>query len=277
MVLLLGWLPLQAGAGGRGDVVLARHPEYLMVYNTYQQRLSRDEGRALVAFTPLIVVKERDVLGDGFTPCLRVKANGQIYFIQTAADGTLLEPGGQAEAAILRGVTIYEDTMILQRSGGVTVRAFDGKSSFSVMANSMLVREFQTDEKTYVRLPASPARYGWVTLAAGEWTRKRSAPELTSDIMGQILPGVRSIVEEANAALRSIYRRLSTANGSSLRPPRFALEEQKDRVTCTFLPEPRTPEFHESIAGLARTLERQFPEGTVRVSVDGNVVTLTPL
>jgi hypothetical protein len=178
---------------------------------------------------------------------------------------------------ILRGVTFIGDTITLRTSGGASLKSFDGQSSTSVLDGSMLVREFQHDGNTFVRLPSTPPRFGWVSLAAGEWSRKRSAPESTADILEQLLPAVRSIVADANAALRTIYRKLAADGAATARPPWFALQENPDAVLCTFMPDTRVADFRGSIGALAQTLDRLFPEGSVRVTVKNNVITLLPL
>ena len=50
------------------DVLIVEHPERLVVFSKYQQRLTPDEYRRLPPFAPMVLQREHDHLGDGFTP-----------------------------------------------------------------------------------------------------------------------------------------------------------------------------------------------------------------
>lgn len=264
-------------AGGQGDVLIAAHPERLTVYNTYQQRLSPEEGRALAAFEPMTIVREKDVLGDGFTPCMRVRANGAALFIQTGNDGRLLEIGDAAGVATLRGVKLLGDTIVVRKPAGLTVRSFDNRTTATVPAGALLVREFLHEGNTYVRIPSAPPRFGWVTLSAGEWGRRRVAKESTSDVIAPILPGIRALVNDANAALRNMYARFRRESPKPLSVPQFLLDERGDSLLCSFSPAARAKAFRESITALARSFERLFADGDVRVEVAGSRIFIVQL
>jgi hypothetical protein len=264
-------------AGGLGDILIVAHPERLTVYNTYQLRLSREEGQALAAFEPMIIVREKDVLGDGFTPCMRVRVNGTAYFLQTGADGRPLENGGTAGITTLRGVKVFGDTIVVRNPGGLPVRPFDSRTTALAPAGALLVREFLREGETYIRIPSTPPRFGWVTLASGEWTHRRIAKEATADVFAPLLPSLRALVNDANAALRNMYARFHGESAAAPAPPRFLLDERGDSLLCTLQPPARARAFHESIAALARSFEGLFAEGDVRVEVAGNKIILVQL
>jgi len=265
-----------AGAG-QGDVLIAAHPERLTMYNTYQQRLSPEEGRALAAFEPMVIVREKDVLGDGFTPCMRVRAGGEALFLQTGADGNLLENGGSAGITILRHVKVLGDTVMVRKPAGLPLRSFDGRTTATIPAGALLFRVFSHEGNTYVRTPSVPPRFGWMAPAAGEWARRRLARETTSDLIAPLLPVIHALVEDANAALRNMYARFRAESSAAPAPPLFLLEERGDSLLCTFQPGRRAPAFRESISALALSVERLFPEGDVRVEVEGGIIIIVQL
>jgi hypothetical protein len=264
-------------AGGLGDILIVAHPERLTVYNTYQQRLSREEGQALAAFEPMVIVREKDVLGDGFTPCMSVRVNGGVYFLQTGPDGRPLENGGTAGITTLRGVKVLGDTIVVRKPGGFTVRSFENRSTAEAPSGTLLVREFLREGETYIRFPSTPPQFGWATLGAGEWARRRVAKEATADVFAPLLPSLRRLVNDANAALRNMYARFHGESAAVSAPPHFLLDERGDSLLCTLSPPARARAFRESIAALARSFEGLFSEGDVRVEVAGNRIIVVQL
>ena len=265
-------------AGGQGDVIIAAHPERLTLFNAYQQRLSVDDGRALAAYEPMVLVRERDLLGDGFTPCMRVIVNGELVFLQTGADGNPLENGGPAGLVILRGVNLLGDTIVARKTGGLTLKAYDGRTSWTVYPGSVIVRLFLHEGNTYVRLASRTPRFGWMALTganSGDWSRRRTPREPASDVFANALPGIRAMVDDANAALRNIYARFhETSTRATAAPPCFILEVQDDALRCTLQPGRRARAFGESIRALGGGIERLFPEGAVRVDIADSLITV---
>ena len=82
--------------GAQTDVLLIAHPERLLIFNKYQQRLTSDESSRLVPFAPMVVVRADDQLGDGLTRCTTVRVGNDLFYLQTSHDGTLQGDGTTA-------------------------------------------------------------------------------------------------------------------------------------------------------------------------------------
>jgi len=83
-------------------VLLVEHPRELVVFNKYQQRLGPDDAGRIPPFVPIVVLRERDLLGDGFTPCASVEIDREPYFLLRDAAGGLTSHGNPGKSEILK-------------------------------------------------------------------------------------------------------------------------------------------------------------------------------
>jgi hypothetical protein len=232
LVLLGGYLR----AGERtGDVLIAEHAERLVLFNKYQQRLSPEEERRFPPFVPMIMRQEHDVLGDGFTPCMSVEVDGEPLYILRLADGTLSVRGETGKTEIFRNVSILGDTVIILRGKALRMRPAGGKAEILLKGGQRVVRMFESGGSTYVGLPGSPARFGWLTLSAAarlsEWREGESDTQAgfsPSDIFARVRP----VVDGANRSLRRIYAALTQESGGAPAPPSFRLSRSRTEIRC---------------------------------------------
>ncbi|HTY60425.1 MAG TPA: hypothetical protein VMF59_16500, partial [Bacteroidota bacterium] len=125
-IALVGLLVLpcgRPGAGERtGDVLTVERPARLVVLNKYQQRLTSSEERVLSPFVPMVLVRERDLLGDGFTPCASVEINRERYYLLRNGEGELSTRGEPGKTEIFRNVALFGDTVVLLGGKALQVR-----------------------------------------------------------------------------------------------------------------------------------------------------------
>ena len=113
-----------AGVGnGQEEFLICERPAQLVVLNRYQQSLTPNEQTLLQPFVPMKILRSQDLLGDGFTPCMRVELNGGVYFL-VRENSTRL--AGAARAGALRtyqGVAHSRDTVHVLKAGGLQFSA----------------------------------------------------------------------------------------------------------------------------------------------------------
>ncbi len=249
---------LSAGQPAR-DVLIVERPERLVVFSKYQQRLTAEEYRRLPPFVPMVVVREQDHLGDGFTPCEAVEIDREPYFILRNEGGGFSARGAPGKTEVFRNVPLLGDTVVLLRGDALRLRLPGGKEEILLQAGTRVVRLFEYESATYVRLPSAAGRFGWLSLPgsgrSAQWRELESAS--TAGISsGDILLRVQPVVDGANRSLRRIYAALSTEPGE-LRPlPSFRISLSRGEIRCFLEPTSLSGSFTGSMRGLIAGLER---------------------
>jgi len=253
-------LSASAAAGERtARVLLVEHPRELVVFNKYQQRLSADELRRLSPFVPMVILRERDLLGDGFTPCASVEIDREPYFLQRDAGGGFSSKGNPGRTETLNDVTLYGDTVVLLAGKALRLRPAGEKAEISLTPGIRVVRVFELRSAAYVRLPSPPGRFGWVTLSPGDGSagwREASQESRAGISPGDVLLRVQGVVDQANSALRCMYAVLTAESGRDESPPAFRLTRSRTEIKCGIEPGALSPSFAGSTRALLPELER---------------------
>ena len=116
---------VSAGEPAR-DVLTVEHPQRLVLFNKYQQRLSAEEYRRLPPFVPMVFVREQDHLGDGFTPCAAVEIDREPYYILRNEAGGFSTQGEPGRIEIFRNASLQGDSVVLLRGGALALKPAGG-------------------------------------------------------------------------------------------------------------------------------------------------------
>jgi len=268
--------PLKAGER-TGDVLIVEHPERLVLFNRYQQRLTSDEYRQVPPFVPMVVVREHGYLGDGFTPCAAVEIGREPYYLLRDEGGEFSTQGEPGKTELFRNVTFSEDTLVLLRGRALRLRPAGGGEEILQQAGARVIRLFDHESKTYVRLASAPGRFGWLTLSSSsrppEWSlvEKASAAGISPE---DVLLRVRPVVDGANRSLRQIYAAISPETGPPHTPPSFRLAPARTEIRCILEPGALSGTFSGSMRALLAEMERvlggtglhaEISEGTILI------------
>lgn len=274
---LVCWLvPVLMLAGGirsvaaqeKGELLLVEHPTRLTVLNRYQQTLTNAERSVLQPFVPMVVVQRRDMLGDGFTPCMRVRINGAEYFLVRDGSGRLV---GEAQAGIVSvhdGTLHGGDTVLVLRAGAVMFSSPDGRRTAVLGAGERLIRLLSRSERTYVRRGSASDPYGWVDLAPSAegrlWGAARLAVALPSSVPPPIVDQVRSALSRANTKLANVFAFLATRGGVRRSVPRWEIQPEGAVLRCTLVGGSTVRDFPESTRYLMRDVQARITESGFR-------------
>ena len=253
-------LTANAVSAGPGEsVLLVEHPRVLVIFNRYQQRLAADDAAQLPPFVPMVILREHDLLGDGFTPCASVEIGREPFFLQRDAGGGLSARGDPGKMETLKDVTLYGDTVILLAGKALRLRPAGEKGEIRLRPGIRVVRFFENHADAYVQLPSTPGKFGWVNLSApegsAEW-REASQEQRAGLSAGELLLRVQPVVDEANGALRRIYHLLEAEAGRNDPPPSFRLTRSRTEIRCGIEPSALSTSFAGSTRALLPEVER---------------------
>jgi hypothetical protein len=247
-------LPLEAHPApesGSARFLVVERPDRLLALNGYQQNLSPQDQLLFQPFAPMRILRDRDLLGDGFTPCMRVEIEGALYFLIRDTNGHL---AGDQRAGTLRtvsGTQLRRDTVHVLEGGVLLLASPDGQREQSLKIGERLIRLFVSEGKTYVKCPGRSPAYGWVTFSPAaeekQWGLAHVVYTAESMIPARVRDSVQAALVRTNAILSSLYRFFNEQAGENRPAPHWHLEVSQVSLLCTLVD---------------ASPERDFPEGT---------------
>jgi hypothetical protein len=257
-VALAGLMQAWAGSGS-DEFLIVEHPGRLVVLNRYQQNLTPDELSVLQPYVPMKILKPRDTLGDGFTPCTRVAIGGKEYFLVRENPGRL---AGEVNAGALKtfvGSSHPWDTVHVLRNGGLRFSDASGQGESFLAAGERIVRIFTQSGQTYVKRSGGTRIYGWVNLAPGSegrlWSLSHLVPRVESTVPVRITDSVQASLSRTNALLVNLYAFFNSRSRQHRATPRWRLEPEGTVLRCTLLDGSPERDFPESTRYLVREIE----------------------
>ncbi len=249
----------------RADVFIIERPEALSLFNQYQQQFTADERNALKPFTPFRILNENDVLGDGFTECIRAELAGRPVFI-LKEDGVMVGAGTAGRIQRLRDVRALHDTIEIV-SSRLVVQNPQQQSQRNGKPGEVFVRVFRDGGKTYVR--ALGGSYGWLNLDAAtegqDWVVVKEIKASRGEQLRTALPRIQLRVQETNNKLELLFQHMLRQGRSSHEAPQWRVRETAVGIECVM---DRTPQdFPETSQALAKNIETLLFGTSLRVSV----------
>jgi hypothetical protein len=261
-VFLCATLPFETHAApGRGSdqFLIVERPDRLLALNGYQQNLSPQNQLVFQPFIPIRILKDRDVLGDGFTPCMRVDIEGALYFLIRDSNGQLT---GTQHAGMLRtvgGTLLRRDTVSVLGGGALVFTCPDGRREQPLTIGERMIMVFSSEGKTYVKCPGRSPAYGWVTLSPAaenkQWGRAHIVRAAESMIPGHIRDSVRAVLGRTNTLLSSFYRFFNEQDGVNRPTPHWQLEVSRFSLLCTLVDASPERDFPQSTRYLLKDLQ----------------------
>jgi len=263
---------LACGATAGVRVLLIERPEKLMVFNQYQQAATTEELKRLAPFAPVIVVRPQEMLPDGYTSSMVVRAEGETFFFVRDASGGL---AGAAEAGRIRsieGAELLGDTV--QAAAGVTVEPESG-GVHRAARGSLLQRLFRSGGSIYVRLLSPKGSLGWIHGASEAGLRSYHAPG--SQVRGDrstVESMVRLKIDETNTVLRRLFGLFNRRAGRNLSPPLWRLTPERGALVCEFSGGSPHSTFDGSAGFLAKDIENSLIGTGCRVETVPGLITV---
>jgi hypothetical protein len=263
-----------ATAQGENFLIVER-PERLLFVNRYQQQLKGEERKALLPFTPFRILAEHDLLGDGFTPCMKVEADGSLYYVLKDDSGELAGVRDAGTVKTVRNATSLRDSVEIVSAKGIVLWDVQERTKRTLPRGAILVRRFSLNSMTYVQaLPSM--QYGWVRLDTSrgqtQWrVVPRGVPRPTEEL-ARVLPAIVQRVEEVNAKLRRLFDHLNAKTSQHLPAPSWHVQRLNTGIVCSLETSLPVEQFRESSLLLAKRIESTVLGTTLRVyAVPGTI------
>ena len=168
LVFLALALTPRSFANGESDFLIIEQVRSLTIFNQYQQQATQQEKALLLLFVPFKILDANDLLGDGFTPCMKVEVGGKVLYVEKNEDGSLLGVDQSGFQKTCRNATVLGDTIDILKSNRVMLADVQQTHKSFLEKGIRIVRVFSHDGLTYAKLIRSVESYGWVKVEEGE-------------------------------------------------------------------------------------------------------------
>ncbi len=242
----------------RADYLVVEHPQELIVYNQYQQRVSSSEKDALLAFVPFKILSVEDVLGDGFTPCMRVELGGKKFFLEKDKDGALLGAERAGARQVYRSAEILDDTIEILNTRRIVFSDGQHSRTPELQKGDKVLRIFRSEGRVYVKLLGGNGQYGRINLddvSTKDWRIAREVGLSVSDQVQKVVPQVENKLKEINTKLVRLYEHFNNKFSQQQPPPQWRLQPAGTTILCLLVSGSSVDGFDESTNLLAKNIE----------------------
>ena len=256
VVLLILPVPTRAQTS---DVLIIEKTDRLSLFDAFQRSVTKRAVPAIPPFTPLRILRSREILNDGITPTMKIEADGVIFYLLCDGAGRLVGRNSLGMVRTFVNCRWIGDTVEVLRSSRVMFRDPVQKTSRPLPAGEHLARFFEDNGSVYVkRLSRSPA-YGWTSLPMNQegmgWRIMRSG--LTSETLPTgVLDRMNERVRQANQNLLQIYSLLNAESGKRLAPPQWRVRARTPGLYIVDLvPASSAASYSQSLLTLASAFQ----------------------
>jgi hypothetical protein len=251
--------PLCALANPKSDFLIIGQARTLIIFNQYQQRATAQEIAELLPFTPFKILKANDVLGDGFTPCMKVEANGKVFYIEKDENGTLHGADQTGFQKMFRDATEPGDTIEIRRSNRLSLSDAQQTRTSALEQGSRVVRIFSHEGLTYVKLLGTAECYGWVNLSGTakgrDWDIARLLGVSVADQLHRILPQVQLKVREINVKISRLFTHFNAKASQHQQPPQWQVQQSGATIICVLATNLPFDKFAETTRALSKSFD----------------------
>jgi hypothetical protein len=262
-------MPAEGQVVSGDDFLIVQTPQRLAVYNKYQQEATDEDRRVMAAFVPMHILEEDALLPDGFTRCMKVEIEGEVFFLLKDKDGRLDRSGPPVFERIFRNATVLHDTVQILTNRSVRFSPI-GSSPRSLAKGEKAVRFFRHEAAIYCKNVNFPFAYGFIDtrgpVEGKDWSVVRNINAGRGAITPAVVQGIRAKMEEANRLLAKLFEHFNTEAHEERPVPRWSVAASVEAVTCTLLGARRTEDFQRSTIYLVKEVENIVMGTGLRVS-----------
>ena len=221
---------------GKADFLIVEKVEHLLIHNEYQQDITSQERARLVPFTPMWIVKANDLLSDGFTPCMKVEIDGNVFYILKDMDANLAGSASLGFHRVFNNVTLLLDTVQVLANHILVISPVTHSEKLPLSSGDRIVRIFRHLNETYARRTGNPPTYGWIVLEENrenlDWKVVKQPPRAQASIDGRVLQSVERKMKEANRLLDQLFTYFNERTHQQKKIPHWTVHASDTTITC---------------------------------------------
>ncbi len=256
------------------DFLVVENAGRLVFYNKYQQQPGERERLMMRPHSAMRIIKNDDILADGFTHYMQVELQGEQLYLLKDNDGNLAGSGGLGRVQLYTGVTVSYDT--------IRVITPINSSLGRLHPGGKLLRIFRNNKTMYVHTISSNPSYGWIDLSekkqGRDWDVVKSSPPRTGTepLPETVTRNIRMKLDETNKVLARLFEHFNSQSGQTRQAPQWKLAPSGKAMVCTLEGTITGEAFRESTLRLANEIETLVLGAGVQVSSAPGRIEITP-
>lgn len=222
-----------SGTEKKGDFLIISEPSKLSIFNNFEQILTETELNRIPSYSPFLVIKRKETLGDQITETIRCKYQGETIFLLIDEKGNLKSSSSQLYQKTFKNCQIINDTVTLKQTANIYQKYPSAGPVTKCSADQSIVRIFRYSSSYYVFIP-NIKTYGWINSGPSIF---RSSAKNTVESKTFNINDIYGIVETRLQAANETYSQYFeffndiTHQGKSI--PQWILHNDGKRLKCT--------------------------------------------
>jgi hypothetical protein len=252
------------------DYWVIENPSALVIYNNYEQRLTKNEKSLLPKFSAWRIIETDHLLSDQFTLTIKTEYIRKTYFIQISSEGEVVNSPLAGKIFKFTKASVQGDTVRIKTNDKLSLQ--HGDIQINLSEGMLIQRIFLHRKKTFARDIAGNIS-GWIE-GNGPAHWESYIPE-TSDLAleKQIFSRIDHIFESYNTRLDKLFTHLNKLYNKSKASPHWRSEESLSFLKYTMGPQEYMNQFTDSQSYLIQELNDLLYGSYYQLSaVDGQII-----
>ena len=249
--------------------IVVEKVERLSVYNKYQQEASETERQTISPFAPMRILRANDLFGDGFTRCMQVEVETNIFYLLQDGTGNLKSSGSLGFTRTFRNAVPLFDTIEVLKDNSLQFFPNAAANPEQVRSHQKFVRFFRQQNMSYC-LNLNSTGYGWMDFTGREegkgWKFYKGTSPSGPSIPPGLLQKIQARTNEVNEVLTQLFEYFNNQTHQQKKPPRWNVESSTEAITCTLVGSLPPEDFEQSTLYLFRDIENMTLGANLQVS-----------
>jgi hypothetical protein len=263
---------ITVSAGDKPDEVwIIGNPSELVVFNRYQQRLSRSECLGLPHNGPWWIQHKAFLLSDNFTRAVKTEFENNVYFLQTNDDGDLVNQSSTEILEKINPAEIYHDTLRVI-SENLMMRQ-PGNDELSMRREDLACRIFRFRNRIFIK-DLDSGSYGWIPEKNDAGWVIYHPPSTVEEYEHFLYARVDRIIQDYNTRLQRLIEYLNTRYNRQKNPPQWVMQKSPAGLHYRFGSGTEFQDFLKSRDYLIQELKDLLHGTGYDLRVDGNLLAI---
>jgi len=260
VAVLISAVSLASGqqSRGKGDFLIVEKVDRLLVYNKYQQEATGQDRRLLVPFVPMRIRNADGTLSDGYTRCIEVEIDAEVFFLPKDKEGNLAHTGPIGLKQRYTNATVLSDSAKILTNKSCLFKPINSPALY-LPSGTTILRVFRHGNSTYCHLPGNTPSYGWVEFPpkteGRDWVVVKGTAIAESGIPSSIVERIRARLDQTNTLLAQLFKYFNEQTHQQKEVPHWELAVSSNTASCKLQGTSRTDDFRESTLYLVKDLE----------------------
>ena len=223
--------PASAQQGKTASFIIAENPSELILFNKYQQRVSSELLKTFPAGTPFQILKDNEVLSDGYTNSIKIQFENNLYFIGKRENE-------KSKYRRYRNVPYFSDTIEVTVSNKLFFNPEDqSPSAVFLKKGSLLLRIFKDGQFCYTKKLTDGNQFGWIpsnSSYTSKFSHAKSGAEGNGGIPAFLLTTAEKKISDINGKIGKLYSIYNQKENRNLQAPNLKLETLAGKLVCSF-------------------------------------------